>query len=216
MTLIKCPSCSHTVSSVASKCPACGYQLTQPRFQQGHEGALTECRKCGRKVLSKVRLCPYCGIHRPGRRSAVPVALGIAAVAVPILMVLALQQQMGPEPPPVMSPLPDVAPLSPAPPPAGPGEREAPATPAAPVPSPAAAAPPRPVATQTHWISEWANVREGRSVTSRVLGVLRPGQQVEVADRVGGWWAVYLEERFVGYVAASVLLSERPGALIPR
>ena len=62
MTLIQCPKCEHTVSSVASRCPSCGTLLTEYRFVQGQRGSLTECRRCARKVLSGAKTCPYCGV----------------------------------------------------------------------------------------------------------------------------------------------------------
>ncbi|MBI3082088.1 MAG: zinc ribbon domain-containing protein [Gemmatimonadetes bacterium] len=96
MTLIKCPDCGHTVSSVASTCPQCGTQLSQFRFVQGEGGALTECRRCARKVLSGATTCPYCGISRPGWRPPYVVVALLVAFAVPALVLAALRER-GPE-----------------------------------------------------------------------------------------------------------------------
>lgn len=64
------------------------------------------------------------------------------------------------------------------------------------------------------WVSNWANVRQGRSLESPVLRVLPPGRQVVVANRVNGWWEVYLEGRFAGYIAGSLLRTELPDTSI--
>ncbi len=64
------------------------------------------------------------------------------------------------------------------------------------------------------WISTWANVREGRSRESRVLQVLPPGRQVVVTNRSAGWWELYVDGRFVGYIAGSLLLKEPPDTLV--
>lgn len=220
MTLIKCPSCQHTVSSVASTCPQCGYLLTQPRFQQGHEGSLTECRKCGHKVLSKVRVCPYCGLSAPGRRPRVAALIAIGVIA-SIVAVLAMQERIVPG---------QLFLARPADTPGASPEQSVPNPPAGSV--AAAAVPPNTVAvapaaeglgaadssadsvasvpTQTRWAADWANIREARSLDALVVRVVRPGEPLQVAKRVGGWWEVYRDGRFVGYVAGDLLLAAPP------
>ncbi len=211
MTLIKCPGCGHTVSSVASKCPQCGTLLSQFRFVQGEGGALTECRRCSRKVLSGATTCPYCGISRPGRRPPYVVVALLLVLAVPALVLAALRER-GPE---VTTATPAAVPE--------PRQPEI-VAPAAPAPTPQATAPidstetvlPEPppaadsVATATKWTLDWANVREGRALGTRVVRVLRPGSSVQVTDRQAGWWALYMDGRVVGYVAGSLLGDHPP------
>lgn len=231
MTLIKCPSCDHTISSVASKCPRCGYLLTQLRYQQGHQGSLTECRKCGRKVLSKARVCPYCGLNAPGRRPRVAAlfALGVIASA---LAILALQERMvsGQLSVAESGAASDTTPEQSAARPAA-KSASAPTATAAPPDSLATAAAPHDtvaatpaaeslavvapsadsvstVPTQTRWAADWANIREARSLEAPVLGVVRRGEPVQVANQVEGWWEVYRGGRFIGYVAGDLLLAE--------
>ncbi|MBI2614182.1 MAG: zinc-ribbon domain-containing protein [Gemmatimonadetes bacterium] len=199
MTLIKCPDCGHTVSSVASTCPQCGTQLSQFRFVQGEGGALTECRRCARKVLSGATTCPYCGISRPGWRPPYVVVALLVAFAVPALVLAALRER-GPE----ATPAAPVARSEPQ------QTRAVAAAAAAPAPELAASTSSLDtVATETRWTLDWANVREGRGLETRVVRVLRPGSSVRVTDRQAGWWALYANGRVVGYVAGS-LLSDQP------
>src|SRR5574341_292059 len=210
MTLIKCPGCGHTVSSVASKCPQCGTQLSQFRFVQGEGGALTECRRCSRKVLSGATTCPYCGISRPGRRPPYVVVALLMLFAVPALVLAALRER-GPDTPP---PAPAAAPEALQPEPVA-AAVAPPAQAATPVESTDVVSPePEPtsdsVATETRWTLDWANVREGRALGTRVVRVLRPGSSVQVMDRQAGWWALYTDGRVIGYVAGSLLGDQPP------
>jgi uncharacterized protein YgiM (DUF1202 family) len=185
-------------------------------------------------VLSKVRVCPYCGLNAPGRRPRVA-ALFAVGVIVSALAILALQERMvssqlsladsGAAPgaipeepaarPPVESASVPAAPAAPnpLPPPAGPRDTVA-ATPAAE--SLAAVAPSADsvptVPTQTRWAADWANIREARSLEGPVVGLVRRGEPVQVANQVEGWWEVYRDGRFIGYVAGDLLLAEPPGA----
>ena len=211
MSLIKCPGCGHTVSSVASKCPQCGTLLSQFRFVQGEGGALTECRRCSRKVLSGATMCPYCGVSRPGRRAPYMVVTLLVAFAVPALVLAALRDRAPGLPPPH-------APVAMAEP-----QQPQAVTVEAPVPVPEVpvapdttqvmaavpAAPRDSLVTEIRWILDWANVREGRALGTRVVRVLRPGSSVRVTDRQAGWWALYADGRVLGYVAGS-LLSDQP------
>ncbi|MBI4502255.1 MAG: SH3 domain-containing protein [Gemmatimonadetes bacterium] len=70
-------------------------------------------------------------------------------------------------------------------------------------------------AVQPKVVAGWANVREEPKPDAAVVTVLRPGQQVEVVRRRGGWWAVYAEGRRVGYVSRSLLSEEAPPAGVP-
>jgi len=223
MTLIKCPGCGHTVSSVASKCPQCGTVLSQFRFVQGEGGGLTECRRCFRKVLSGATTCPYCGISRPGRRPPYMVVALIAAFAVPAL-VLAVLRGRGPWATAALPVTPSatqeaasVAAAAPSRPPSDPAVPAAAKQPAgltlpvdpgdsvSPGVSPGGTVP-----TLSKWIVDWANVREGRALGTRVVRVLRPGTSVQVADRQAGWWALYADGHLVGYVAGSLLADQPP------
>ena len=218
MTLIKCPGCGHTILSVASRCPQCGNQLSQFRFVQGQGGSLTECRRCSRKVLSGATTCPYCGTSRPGARPPYLAVALLLLFAVPALVLAALRGR-APD-------VPDRSPPTALEPP--PVERVG-AAPATPIPAPA----PQPVAvadstrgtapesvpasdgtagvtTETRWTLDWANVREGRALGTRVVRVLRPGSSIQVADRQAGWWALYIDGQAVGYVAGSVLGDQPP------
>ncbi len=208
MTLIKCPGCNHTISSVASKCPQCGTLLSQFRFVQGQGGGLTECRRCARKVLSGAKTCPYCGIARPGRRAPYALLALVGALTIPLLVVAALRTRA---PQALFSaaeaisepPVPQAASLAQATPPA---EASVPqAEPAIPAPAPTDS-----VATQTKWTLDWVNVREGRAVEATVVRVLRPGSAVQVADRQMGWWELHMGGRVIGYVAGSVLGDQPP------
>jgi hypothetical protein len=69
------------------------------------------------------------------------------------------------------------------------------------VPAPPAEAP----ETVVKWTSTWVNVRERRDPNAPILGILDPGERVDVADLQRGWWAVYLEGEVIGYVARSLL-----------
>lgn len=237
MTLIKCPSCEHTISSVASKCPRCGYQLTQPRYQQGSEGSLTECRKCGRKVLSKVRVCPYCGLISPGRRPRAAALLIIGGIGA-ALAILSLQDRLTPtqlfvadsgaapvaapelpvarppvQAPPVTSPAPGSTTPVPDSLPVVVALRDTLAVASAPesvaVRDTSVASVPA-VRTQTRWAADWANIRQARSTDAPVVGIARRGEAVQVANQAEGWWEVYRDGRFIGYVAADLLLAEPP------
>jgi uncharacterized protein YgiM (DUF1202 family) len=64
--------------------------------------------------------------------------------------------------------------------------------------------------TQVRWSSTWVNVREGRGGSSPVVQTLQPGQRLQVDKLENGWWAVYLDGRFVGYVADNLLLERSP------
>jgi len=216
MTLIKCPNCGHSVLSVASKCPQCGWLLSEYRFIQGQEGALTLCRRCARKVLSGAKVCPYCGASHPGRR--IPYAgVAVLAAVIPALLLAALYRQRLDS-----APSPHLAPAQPAGLPRGTVQAEvAPMLTSPPRPAPAAHAQASSLpggavssaATQTRWTLDWANVRQARALDAAVVRVIKPCVAVQVSDRVSGWWGVYLEGQFIGYIAGSLLGTSPPDSL---
>lgn len=53
LALIKCPVCGHDVSDRATRCSACGSDLSP--FRTG------ECVKCGARFIPPVSTCPECG-----------------------------------------------------------------------------------------------------------------------------------------------------------
>lgn len=228
MALIACPSCGHTVSSVASACPRCGHQLEQPRYHQGSAGSLAECRKCGRQVLTKVRLCPYCGTKRPGRRATlIPLLLvGVLALAGYAAFEFGYLSRVGFLLPPVNTlPLMNREQQRPQPRPAEPAPQDQEPAPSQPLEAielreravqpaeeqPADTVPPAPARPAAiRWTTDWTNIRQGRSIQSPVVSVLRPGQRVEVTNLTQGWWELHVGGRFVGYVAGSALVSQPP------
>jgi RNA polymerase subunit RPABC4/transcription elongation factor Spt4 len=235
MTLINCPKCQHTVSSVASRCPNCGALMTQYRFVQGQGGTLTECRRCSRKVLSGATTCPYCGVSHPGRHVPLVLAVLVAALAVPVLLFVTLYSR-APSPRSLAVESPATQPAKGGGPDARGTRSEAtgardvgrtvPARSAAQS-EPVAEGTPTtsleaegsrnsdsvvtpPAGSVAKWTLDWANVREGRALGTPVIHVLHPGEQVLVGDRQAGWWAVYRESKVFGYVAGSVLSDQPP------
>jgi hypothetical protein len=83
-----------------------------------------------------------------------------------------------------------------------------------PDPRPEPAPPPTVAAetTLTKWTSTWVNLRNARDPDAEIVRVLNPGEQVEVADLVGGWWVVFVDGEMVGFVARSLILDQPPGA----
>jgi hypothetical protein len=62
----------------------------------------------------------------------------------------------------------------------------------------------------TRWTTEWTNVRAARSVEAAVVQVLPPGRAIEVREMRQGWWELHAGGVVVGYVANSVLTTDRP------
>ena len=234
MALIKCPKCGQTVLSVASVCPKCGHMLLQSPTPQGDAGEYGPCRRCGKIVARKAATCEFCGYPQRRRRRlrwAAAGLLGCAAVAVTTWGVVRRvrgpepPQRVEPAPPPATTALPEsgVVVAAPAdsgtvrdsqppradtivvPPPPGRDSAVAPASPQVVTPAP------RRISTSTlnRWTLTWANIREGAGSEYAVVRVLQPGERVQVADMARGWWAVYRNGVFEGYVANS-LLSDRP------
>ena len=197
--LIKCPQCNHGVLSVASRCPQCGYLFTARRFQQGQQrGTLTECRRCGGKVASEAATCPYCRLRHPGRHWAQRTGPVLSVIAVLGVVGVGVWLMTWDRPTPVTTAdevIPALLPL-----------------PVVPAPSlaPTEAPPPTVALMETRWTSTWVNVREGPAIDAPILQILRPRQRVEVADRQGRWWLVYLNGERLGYIANSVLQATPP------
>ena len=188
MPLIQCPSCGKTVASAASTCPGCREVLPRDYEKPKAQGIIF--------VVSSI--------------------LGLGLAGILVLAVVTLQQPSSggrtssgtaaePDPPQPSS----VQPLPPEGSPAPPIETtQAPPTlPVQPQPNPVGSIPP---SVQIRWTSDWANVRAGRTTQSESVDVIRPGERVEVDSLVGGWWAVYVDGRVVGYVHNSVLQGQPP------
>jgi hypothetical protein len=73
---------------------------------------------------------------------------------------------------------------------------------------PVAVSPDSAAPTRARKVAAWANVRQEPSAEAAVVQVLRPGQQIDVVQRRGGWWAVYTEGRRLGYVSRTLLVDE--------
>jgi predicted RNA-binding Zn-ribbon protein involved in translation (DUF1610 family) len=224
MVMIRCPSCGKSVLDVASACPHCGHVLMQNPLEARPGGPLHECRRCGKHIDRAATVCPYCGHHLRRAQIARRVAwsvLGVAAVVVAVAIVLRSGIIRLPHPTPQAA---QPAPAS-ATPESAPSRPVAAAPRVVPEPAPAesarvAAPPPVPPTVitpapgglrQTRWTTDWANVREERSVEARVVRVLSPGVRIQVADQRAGWWEVYLDGSRVGFIANSLLAREPPG-----
>ncbi len=233
MALIKCPECGQTVLSVASVCPKCGHILLQSPAPQATASEFGPCRRCGKIIGRKADTCEFCGYPQRSRRRLRWTAAALLGCVVVVAAWWGFlrrmqnsEQSQGVEPtrPAEMASLPrsgtDVAP----PPDSGAeGDSQPPRAEAIVVPPPsgdsARVAPrpqlvapePRRITTSTlnRWTVTWANIREGPGSDYGVVRVLQPGERVQVADMARGWWAVYRNGVFEGYVANSVL-SDRP------
>lgn len=241
MTLIKCPQCGQTVLSVATTCPKCQHLLTQNPMQQGEHSDLIECRRCEKMIHENAEVCEYCGypveLRRRMRRIAWSAA-GVVAVAVIAVVAVQMQaesrapeqagaqQQTAPPPPMRESPADRAARVPPAaaettaavsPPPAPPEGRRA-IPPRAPEvgASGADAGPALPAQAQTRWTNEWANLRSGRDTLSPILRAVAPGTALTVASPRNGWWSVYLDSAFAGYIAGDLLARDRPDTVSGR
>lgn len=210
MALIKCPECGQTVLSVASLCPKCSHRLGQEPGQSVEANDLMHCRHCNELMTRRAKVCPHCGLKQHGKWPILAVAL--ASVIVLVLGIWIMKAgSTG-----VDSALPIVA---------APPTQPAVALPVrAPVDSAVAPDPgrdspgqrPRPsVVTVSRVAQEWANVRTGRNLSAEIVAILRPGQEVAVADRRGGWWSVYLGDSLVGYVSSNLLDTIPPSPGLP-
>ncbi|MDH3290027.1 MAG: hypothetical protein OEO20_06230 [Gemmatimonadota bacterium] len=219
MTLIKCPQCGQTVLSVASVCPKCTYLLLQPPTPQGEEREFVSCRRCDKVIPRSAPICQYCGYpQRFRRRLRVigAVVLGATALAVGFIGfghwrpdADRTAAESRPATPPAFTPQqpPAEAPVTVVRPPAteGTGTDTAPARPATTSASPPASARPSTPGMASRWTVTWANVRDTPVLESGIVGILRPGSQINGVRVAGGWWAVYRGDSLIGYVASSLL-----------
>ena len=205
MALIDCPQCGHKVLSVASTCPKCGFSLTEQRKRDSVARRAAICRHCHREIAATAKLCPHCGKTKPVSKP--PPWLVPAILVVGLLIAVFFILRGGSEDPipqpaePVAAAesVPTTRDTTPTPPPA-----------AVTVPTrPQISAPAAPQ-TLTRWTADWANMREDRNVSSDVVRVLLPGEQIEVADLANRWWAVHVDGRRVGYISASLVVNEIP------
>ncbi len=210
MALIKCPECGQTVLSVASLCPHCSHHLGPEPGQSVEMNDLTHCRHCNELMTRRLKVCPHCGLKQHGK--APIVAVGLAAVIVLALgtWIMRAGNTGGDSAVPIVA-APPTQPTVALP-------VRAPVDSAA-VPDPgrdSAARRPMPsVVTVSRIAQEWANVRTGRNLSAEIVAILRPGQEVAVADRRGGWWSVYLGDSLVGYVSSNLLDTIPPSPGLP-
>ncbi len=143
--------------------------------------------------------CPHCG-ESTRRPMLVWIALAVAVVALIAVGWLVLRdgahsepEATSPIPIPELSSFPVQSPT-----------RSTPEDLVEPAPAETATPPPLPPRA-LRWANDWANVRADRGVEYEVVLVLRPGDSVEVSDRRLGWWAVYLDDRLIGYVVNNLL-----------
>lgn len=153
--------------------------------------AYVRCSECRQRALAVATRCPRCGHEFPPRPLRPPsrasrlgpllavlaaVVLGVAAVGLVTRMIRRAVS-------------------------AGPA-----ATPSGAVASADTATTPAPASTgERRFAKTWTKVRNRRSVTGDVVGVLLPGDSVRVDSLVRGWWLVTLEGRVLGYVHQTTL-----------
>ena len=49
----------------------------------------------------------------------------------------------------------------------------------------------------------YTNVREGKSISSKILGTVKSGEKIEVLDTTGNWWQVMTKDNEIGYIHKS-------------
>ncbi len=206
MALIKCPECGQTVLSVASLCPHCSHRLGQEPGQLVEPNDLMHCRHCNELMTRRAQRCPHCGLKQRGKGPIVVAGLAAVIVLVVGAFIIRAGSTGGdfalpivaapPAQPKVV--LPVQAPVDSAVAPDSPDQFPQPS-----------------VATVSRIAQEWANVRTGRNLSADIVAILRPGQEVAVADRRGGWWSVYLGDSLVGFVSANLLDTIPPSPSLP-
>ncbi len=189
---------------MATVCPHCGFGLSAYR-KRGQ----IECRKCGYEISAKQADCPHCGTSSPGSRYPTWVGPSLALVAFVLLAGAAVWTQLD-----RFRPSGFVAEV---------GDTVAAEIPAGDLTAPPAMSPVREgrtgpaltqpelnYVTQFRWTSTWVNVRSERSGDTPVVRTLNPGERLQVDSLANGWWRVYIDGQFQGYVANRLLLEEPP------
>jgi hypothetical protein len=237
MALIKCPKCGQTVLSVATTCPKCQHLLTQNPLQQGGHTNLTQCRHCQKMIPGDSITCEYCGyavrFRRTLRRITWSVVAGftVALAAVAAVLIQAENRDRPRAEATSPPPLPDV-------PPRGTTTRSDTSQPATDTVTDTAtrttvpAGTTRPETTRTRsaaaattpeslrppptaavrYVTVWGNLRATRDTLSPAIGTIAPGTRVLVGPPRLGWYAVYVDSVFAGYMAGDLLSPEAPGA----
>ena len=92
MSFVKCPQCSQSVLSVASRCTRCFAELKVPG-ETGLRGEMTECRKCRQGMLARMSACPHCGIRQPATPARGLMVALVAALALVGFAITAVLRQ---------------------------------------------------------------------------------------------------------------------------
>lgn len=224
MTLIKCPKCGQTVLSVATTCPKCQYLLTQNSLQQGGQSELITCRRCQKMIAAGSVTCEYCGYPVRLRRRIRRIAWSVVAVAVVAVGAVVAVQIQGEYRPgggaersmePTLPLLPPAAPVTARPEttgaPAETGRDTTLTTPATAIPD-TLRPPPNAV---LQYVAVWGNVRTARDTLSPALRRLAPGTAVLTARPLSGWYAIYVDSIFAGYMAGDLLERQPPASSPP-
>jgi hypothetical protein len=208
-----------------------------------------QCPNCGQKALSVATRCPRCQtpfVDSSGRGSSsprprrIPPALIVGVAVVILIIVGAIERELGltvgtapapmpspsPAPPAVAAESPAVAPAPATSEPLRPAAADSVATPVssapAPTPSPtpsplvgssSAPPPPPPTGSETgkrRYASTWVNVRAGPNGRAPIVRVLKPGESVLVDSLQQGWYQVLADGGPGGYVDGSLVDSSRP------
>ena len=190
-------------------------------MEAGPHGLLP-CPRCLKLIARDADICPFCGYHaqrgRAIRRWAVVGAMTVLVVGAAAYGIRAaggfagVAQWFASDPEPAaVAEVRDTATDTARDPGVQPIGAATPIIAAA----PAAITPRTPLPTfSIRYARNWANVRAGRNIDSAVVAVLRPGERVQAAHPLGGWWAVWADSVLVGYVATD-LLSTTPVDSLP-
>jgi hypothetical protein len=189
-------------------------------MELGRDSRLRACGRCEKLIPVDAEVCAYCGRHQAGSRRAVIVG-GAVAVFLAVGLLSAVQIKRGGDErvrsgSPAEAPAEETAVINLEPWPTTPdtaGSHRS--TPPAPASTPGQPLPQETPSSPTlvvRWTRDWVNLREGRGVGTRVLGVYPPGTRLEVRNQQSGWWEVYVGGALAGYVAGSELSSEPTGA----
>ena len=225
MALIKCPECGQTVLSVATQCPNCAHWLAPEPGEAVGPNDLMHCGNCGELMTRRAKQCPHCGRSQRGTVPLVTAAaVAVVLVGAGVWFVLGrggngpsatiVPAALAPQQPIAM---PVRAPRDSSAPPATTRTPQPVTNPVRPGDSldPAPQILASPVATVSRFAQNWANVRAERNLAGEIMAVLRPGQEVAVGNRRGGWWSVFLGDSLVGYVSSNLLDTIPPPPGLP-